>query len=459
MRGASPRLFPSVVGWLAAAGFAVLAHPAAALPSDDSTTVATDSLAASWEPPWNPSHPIPRRQAWERAVLLPGRILTLPLSAVGWMASRGLLVLEQRNIISQGSPPSVAGSPRPRAGLKLSDLGDRSGLGLGLQLRSPVPGGPFRPQLAAQYSATLHHYTGTALALGSSPVQLQYNYDWRPEERFYGLGDGAASHGASGFAARTESVRAGLRFGLHRAASDSLPRDLVAIWAGPRSAAVGRTREAGIATIAGPFPEYGAQLEHPVEQFVYGARVSADTRTGHPHWTRGWRVLVQAERFDDPVKALALHSATADGARFDRYEFEGETGFSFRREPRTVRVLVRLVDQNVEARADRFLVSDLASLGGTPGLLGYESERFHDLDLALGRITYIFPLSRRLEMDLHGEWGGVYHDVWVDPKPNTVRGSAGFAVRVRDNDVVLGSLGLDAGSREVRLTYTLGATP
>ena len=102
------------------------------------------------------------------------------------------------------------------------------------------------------------------------------------------------------------------------------------------------------------------------------------------------------------------------------------------------------------------LVSDLATLGGNEGLMGFEPGRFHDADLMLARLTYLFPILRGVEVDLHSECGAVYHDVWKDAKLNTLRTSAGFAVRLRSALKPRASAGLDFSQESVRLRFSLG---
>lgn len=433
--------------------------------SDDSAATATnptdaDSLGPTWQRPWNPPAAIPRRRLWERVVLLPGRIVSLPLSGVGVALNRVLLVLERKNLLAIGAPVGGAGPPSAGVRLKTPQVGDRAGLGAAIEAFAQVFDGRLRARVLGGYSGTLHQYGRTDFSITGDPAQLAYAYEWRPEERFYGTGMRAASAGRSGYASQTETVRGALRFGWNRTDGDSLPRTIASLWAGPRTAVMRSGREDGVATFDASFPGLGATLrDRAVDHLVYGGRVSNDTRQGRPHWTHGWRALFQAERFDDPVGAIALHSGSATGARFERYQLEGETGWSFWRDPRTVRVFVRVLDQNVARGADRFLISDMASLGGEAGLSGYEPERFHDLDLALGRVTYIVPVTRRVELDLHSEWGAVYHDVWADAKPSTLRNSNGFALRLRDDDKALASLGFDFSHEGVRLLYSLGATP
>ena len=72
-------------------------------------------------------------------------------------------------------------------------------------------------------------------------------------------------------------------------------------------------------------------------------------------------------------------------------------------------------------------------------------------------MSYVFPLVHRLEMEMHSEWGSVYPNVWRDARPNTLRGSFGFAMRTRLNGRPWGSAGLDFSDEAVRLRWSLGS--
>jgi hypothetical protein len=102
------------------------------------------------------------------------------------------------------------------------------------------------------------------------------------------------------------------------------------------------------------------------------------------------------------------------------------------------------------------LPSDMSRLGGRDGLSGYAPGRFHDLDLAVGRIMYLFPLARLAEVELHSEWGAVYPDVWKDAKLNTLRNSVGLSLRGRSDGAPHGELGIDFSPEGVRFSYTFG---
>src|SRR5438093_1141426 len=103
----------------------------------------------------------------------------------------------------------------------------------------------------------------------------------------------------------------------------------------------------------------------------------------------------------------------------------------------------------------RVLLSDMATLGGGQGLAGFDPGRFHDLNSVLGRLSYIFPLSSRLEFDLHTEVGqvaGTLQDVGVA----TLRQSYGIALRPRLDDFVLGMIGVDWSREAVRFRFSVG---
>jgi hypothetical protein len=102
------------------------------------------------------------------------------------------------------------------------------------------------------------------------------------------------------------------------------------------------------------------------------------------------------------------------------------------------------------------LASDLSMLGGHAGLGGYSAGRFHDMDLLLTRVAWIFPLQRRFEMDLHSEWGAVYPDLWNDAKLATLHHSYGLALRLRDDRGPRASVGFDFSREAIRLRFSLG---
>jgi hypothetical protein len=71
-------------------------------------------------------------------------------------------------------------------------------------------------------------------------------------------------------------------------------------------------------------------------------------------------------------------------------------------------------------------------------------------------VSYIFPLVRRLEMDVHSEWGNVFSDVWGDLSPRTLKNSYGFALRGRLKDRSVGAIGMDFSTDQVRVRLSLG---
>src|SRR5262249_11159815 len=150
------------------------------------------------------------------------------------------------------------------------------------------------PRLRARYAASVRGYNATSISIAVAPLQLDYGYDWRPRERFYGTGMGASRLKLGGFASQTELARASLRFGWKKSAIDSLPRTTVTVWAGPRSAITTRGRQPGVPSVAVLFPALGqATLDRRVDHLVSGARLAIDRRDGEPHWTHGWRGLLQ----------------------------------------------------------------------------------------------------------------------------------------------------------------------
>jgi hypothetical protein len=422
-------------------------------------TAAGDDLGPTTAPPWNPPHAIPRRETWEQVILFPQRVVTLPLSGLGWLADRSMLAIEKTSLVSQLIVPPPPGPPS-RYGLRfgLPRLGDGTGVGLRVTAR----GRPFRGRLAStvavSYAGTMRNYNDTRIGIYGPSGSLEYSYTWRPEDRFYGFGMRSSLDAESDYATRAEQARVTLGHGWNAREENGEPRTWVGAWVGPRwiETTAGRAGEVPSSTLLFPTvvaPTVDQRLVH----LVYGARFTSDWRVGAPHWSRGWRVLIESQRFDAGRGPLALGLHGAPIAQFTRTWVEFETGFSFMRDPRSVRVMARLVDQGISAGRDRMALIDYTTFGAHDGLAGFDHGRFHDVDQVLTRVSYIFPLVRRLEIDLHLESGSAVDNVWHDLRLDGFRPSAGIALRGRTTTHPFGAIGFDGGAEGLRFRFSIGA--
>jgi hypothetical protein len=419
-----------------------------------SASVDTSDLRATSAPSWNPARAMPTRQSWEQVVLLPGRILSLPLSGLGFVTRAGLLKIEDSGLVPLAPGVRRAGPP-PLMRLYLPGLWDGAGFGAGFEIQSPVA--PNLPRLRARYTATVLSYNNTMVGASLGPATLQYEFEWRPQDRFYGIGTSTPPDHRTAFGAQSESARGALRWGAGPDSGRAHPHWKVGVWGGPRSLVTRTGRDSSEPSFEVLFPELGAAtLDRRVEHLVYGGSLSTDWRAGVPHWSHGGRLALSVERFDAPVRALALHSSQLDGAQFTRYSVESEVGTSFMRDPRTIRLLVRLTDQSVGSGRDHFLLSDLARLGGRDGLSGFSPARFQDLDLLYARLTYVFPLARLFEFEVHSDVGAVYSDVWSDTKFSTLHHSFGLSLAARGDTAPRAALGFDVSSEGMRVRYVFG---
>ena len=428
------------------------------LPAPSHATEAIDSLAATTAVPWNPAHAMASRRPWEQAINFPGRVVSLPLEAVGGATDRLLTWVEDHGLIRL-RPITAPGEPVRHTRIvtfSAPHLGDRAGVGAGFILRTPTTNDR-SPTASLRYAATLHFYNSTQIGLTSGPFALQYGYDWRPQMQFYGIGRTTTNDVVSDYAFQQEYVRAMATFALKDSAVRNSPPAELRLWAGPRSAVTRRGREGGRASYEVLFPEFApSTLDVREDQFLWGGGVTLDNRRGRPHWTHGGRLRIDAERMSPPVRALALHSAQDVGATSTRVVAEAEGGVSFFRDPRTLRFRVKVNDLTIDRNADRFLFADLSRLGGREGLGGFTPGRFIDRDALLTRVLYVFPLSRLFEADVHGEWGSVYHDVWREASLGSLEHSFGFAFRGRTQDSPHGSIGLDFSREGFRVNYAWG---
>jgi hypothetical protein len=425
-------------------------------------TASADDLGPTSDVPWLPSRPIPRRTGWESVVLLPGRIVSLPLVGLGHATERALLYGENSGRIPLGAFTGGSSVSPPHYGLSIKPptLPDHSGFGAAAELREPVPliGGRLKTYLDAKYAASLLDYNRTTLALTGRPALLEYIEDWRPQERFHGIGNQTSNDSLSDYASQSQTLRGSVSYGWNRDQEQSPPRTVIRAWAGTRDLVTRTGRGHGIVPFQTRFPALAdPTLDRHVEHLIYGASFSSDWRTGAPHWSHGWRMLLSAERYDKPIRDLALAVGRAEGSQFTRYRIDAETGFSIMRDPRTLRFLSRVIHQDVNSDREHFLLSDLSTLGGRDGLSGFEAGRFHDLDLMLNRVSYVYPIARRLEIDLHSEWGAVYPDVWRDASLRTLRNSVGASLRVRYEHGPLAAVGIDFSREMWRIHYAIGS--
>ena len=428
---------------------ASLAPGAAAAPAPDSLA-GDPGLGPSTAAPWNPPSPVPGSEPWEAALRVPGKIVSLPFEALGAATEATLEYVESSNLL-----PRVEALLALRATVGLdvrpAGLGDRTGFGGEAQYNPRW----FRA-LVADVSGSTAGYNRERVRLSRSFASVEYESDWRPRELFFGLGLGSSKRSVSAYASQVELARLGLEYTPGGAPASRWPRLQARAWAGPRDVVLRRGRDPRKPSITESFPSTSAaELDTHVEHFVYGVRAALDTRRGSPHWTNGWRISGQAERYDKSLDWLALRSGDAPERPFTRYVAEGEAGISFLRDPRTVRLALRVVDSELGAGSGLFLVPDLARLGGREGLSGFEPGRFQALDSAVGKLTYLFPLGRYVELDTHAEAGGVYSRL-RDARVSSLKNSYGVQLRIRSLTTLLGFVGVDWCDEGARVNFSLG---
>jgi hypothetical protein len=408
-------------------------------------------FAPTSEVPWNPPEKVHAAETWETVLRTPGRLLSLPLVAVGGLTRPALLMVQETDLI----PRVMYVLQFRQRGLVLTpaSLGDRTGLGATVGFALPMP----NPHIHAGFSASARKYNSTGVGVSGGPFKLDYAYGWRPQELFFGFGLNSSLDQRSTFASQSEFVQFAATFPQPR--RDRKPASAhLSGWVGPRSLVVrqGRSREEEIPSFEQPFPDLAPMLDHRVEHLTYGGRAELDRRAGGPHWSHGHRVAFQVDRFDRPIEALALHSGRAEGAEFTRMRLEAEIARSFSRDPRTLRLSFAAVDQRLSKGSRPMGLPDFVTLGGSAGLGGFEAGRFHDLDLLELELMYIFPLLKFLEFDLHAEAGGVYSDIEHDARLDSLKGSYGFAFRPRLPTGPLGAIGLDWSAERARFRFSLG---
>jgi hypothetical protein len=305
---------------------------------------------------------------------------------------------------------------------------------------------------ASAEGSTLKYNSGR-IEVGPHWLSAGYSHDWRPQDPLFGIGMDAREDDATSYATETRRAEARVRW----RRGTTLRRE-VGAWVGERRVVVRPGRDSRRPSFETRFPGIASgAVDAPQDHVVSGARVALDTRSGRPHWSQGWRLAGQVDWYAHPWSGRGmLFRGGADSPAFTRTTVEGETGFSFMRDPRTLRLGARVVDTHAAdaSRPPGFI--DMQSLGGSAGLYGFEPGRYRGSDLALVRLSYVFPLARHSEFELSTERGGVFEDVWGGARLDQTKASYGVSFRIRTDNAPLGAVGVNWSNEAVRFHFSLG---
>ncbi len=438
---------------------AMAAGPSSSAPDSVS---AEPALAASTAPPWNPPAPVAAAEPWEKAIRFPLKVAAYPFSLLGRGTRHALLHLEDYHAVARVESLTAA---QRRIGLfeVPSSLGDRTGLGMAVQFHPPKAGFLF-----LEASGSLERYSRVRASVSPGPTSLSYRSEWRPQDQFFGLGpDTEEDETESNYAVRIQEVQFALSGVFPAPAIPWLPHQgfpdkrvaqvTTQAWIGPRAMVLSDGRDERVPPLSEVHPAIAAaQFANRLESLVYGGRVKLDARSGIPHWGHGGWIMLEAERHDRPVRALALRDAHTPARPFTRLVAEMETAVSWWRDPRTLRLRLRTVAVRPDDAAGTVPLPELARLGASAGLAGFEPGRFHDTHSLLAKLSYLFPLARFFEFDVHAETGGVFPNFGSAPRFDDLATSVGVALRPRGARSVMGKFGVDVSRESVRFGFTLG---
>jgi len=446
---------PSAVGSALLTVFLGLAASASATtveqaepPPEQASAPSANDLAPTSEIPWNPDRPVPSHETWEQVLNAPLTVVSIPFRLVGALTGRSLLTIQERRLVPKLQEVLSFQAPWG-IGLGPADLGERTGFGGTVWI---VPR-PLQGILRARLEGSTRHYNRGRVELGSAAWFVSYTHDWRPQEPFFGFGMEAREADVSDFSLRTR--RAELRARLRRAEP---VRTEFEAWVGERRAVVRRGREPDRASLEQVFPQVADAVFDVNEDHPYaGAGLTLDARRGRPHWTHGWRLAGTAEYFGHPPGGHGLlFPGRAASPAFSRATLEALTGFSFMRDPRSIRVSARIVDTHAIRGNEPVPLHDLPVLGGAEGLSGFEPGRFRGADLVSARLGYVFPLAEHAELEFSVERGGVFDDVWQGARLDRMRDSYGISYRLRTDVAPVGAVGVDWSHEGARVRFVMG---
>ena len=410
--------------------------------SVDSTT----DLAPTSAVPWNPPRAVPTHEPWEQVLNAPLTLVSLPIRALGALTEAGLLRVQEDHLVPRVQY-GIAVTRTHGINLGPPELGVRPGFGVALTYAPPRSRGWLRTSLAGSF----RRYHRERVELGPRWLFAGYTHDWRPQEPFYGIGADARERDVSNYAMRGE--RAELQLQLR--AGTRVRREAGA-WLGERQNVLRSGRDRRRPSFESAFSPLAGALGVEQHHVTAGARVALDTRSGRPHWSHGWRLDAQAERFAPTRGDGLLFADNGDSPGFHRFTLAGQVGWSFMRDPRTLRLAARVVDVKPFDRTRPPTLFDLSHLGADAGLAGFEPGRFHGLDLLHVKLDYIFPLVEYAELELSAEAGAVSDDVWRETRGDRLERSYSVVVRPRTHRAPLGAFGVSWSREGTRVKYSLG---
>src|SRR5262245_48579802 len=197
-------------------------------PSADSARTASADLGPTSAPPWNPPAALSAVKPWESVLQLPGRVVTMPIAALGRVTRGSLLFIEGNNLVPRVIAVFAAS---PRIGIYAipASLGDHTGTGVALEVRPP----PLRGIIGGELSASTQHYHRTRIQLALGPLGAAYLYEWRSRDQFFGIGPDSKQDSLSEFAVQDQSIRANLTFPVQKPKQPP-PRAQTSVYFGPR---------------------------------------------------------------------------------------------------------------------------------------------------------------------------------------------------------------------------------
>ena len=403
-------------------------------------------LAPTASVPWNPPRAVPTHETWEQVLNAPLTLVSLPIKALGALGEAGLLRVQEEHHIPR---VQYGLQVTARTGITVAVGGIEDGSGLGGAVRYAAP--RTRGWLRGALAGTFRHYHRGLVELGPRWLSASYVHDWRPEESFYGIGADAVEEDASDFAMQAERI--GLRLALRT--GKRWPREFEA-WVGERRTVLRPGKASDRPSVEEVFPPTAGTLDVPQLHRIAGVRVALDTRTGRPHWSRGWRLEAQAEHFGAVEGGGLVFEGANDSPEFRRFALAGQVGWSFMRDPRTVRLIARVVDIQPLDSSRPPLLNDLSRLGGGAGLGAFEPGRFHDLDLLAVKLAYIFPIVEYGEIEVATDIGTVSGDVWNETRFDRLERTYSVILRPRSHSAPLGAIGVSWGREGARVRLSLG---
>lgn len=381
-------------------------------------------------------------RSWEKIVAFPGRLLYLPLQIINSTITGTVIFVSETQLIPKTFDLLTSDDGKRQL---MPVYNSRRGPGLKYEHKSFLASQGVLSLQASAWTMQRQFYQARLNNLmifdTTIAADIRLNYQFLPDEPFYGIGNASSIERRSNFA--REQFLAEIAFGLN---FNSQTRARLAVGVERNNLLAGRsTRFPPSHQIFNPQAIPG--LRGSLQFISYAFQVERDTRNHPGQPTAGGTMLFRASLLqqigEKGERAFGFYRITADFNRVLELFYQRS-------------LVVRLAGQyikNLDQREVPFYY--LSELGTGNTVRGYQRGRFRDRSLVLGSLEYRYPIWEFADAYLFGDAGQVGFDLSEEFSLSDLHSGIGGGLRVWSADGLISNLALAKSSEGYRFYFSL----